>query len=116
MTKCHTQAEAEKIIAELLNSLGYSDVCPRFKSNGIRIENSHTVRSAQHRISVCRVLERTDGFSLSAGVMSAEWVGHNIAARMLGLKGAKSADIEFDGDMRWYVRLFATLLDIMGIH
>lgn len=111
----YTQAEAAKLIDELLKSQGYSDVRLRFKPNGVRLENSYLVRSAQHRLSVCQVLEQTEGFSQRAGVMSAEWFGHNMAARFLGLTGAKSADIEFDGDPRWYVRLVALWLYKLGI-
>lgn len=116
MSERYSHDEAAQVIGDMLKAQGYSDVRPRFKPNGIRLENSYTVRKARHRLSVCEVLERTEGFSHSAGVMSSEWFGHNVAARLFGLKGAKSADLEFDGDHRWFVRFCAKLLDKIGIH
>ena len=115
MEKQFTREEAIMEAEALLTEAGFEDVRLRFGTDGVHIENSCLVRKSGLRLSVCRILERTEGFSRTAEDLSAEWLGHNAFYRVTRHPGAKSADLEFTGDKRSLVRIAAKVMAKLGI-
>ena len=109
----HEAAKAETAV--ILRREGLTGPDLRFGETGVHIESSCLVRKRRLRMEICGVLSRTEGFSRSAADMSAEWLGHNIYYRLTRHPGAKSADIEFTGDKRWYVKLAAKVMGAVGL-
>lgn len=116
MEKLLTHEEAVIEAEALLRSAGLDSVNIRFGTDGAHIENSYLVREKRLRLDVCRVLERTEGFTRPAARMSSEWLGHNIFYRLTRHPGAASADIEFEDDKRLVVRMGERIMDLMGLH
>ena len=115
MEKRFSHEETVKKAEALLKERGVGGVSLRFGADGVHIGNSCLVRDRSLRYEICLLLEKTEGFSRPAAEMSAEWLGHNVYYRLTRHPGAASADVEFDGDKRWYVRLPAKLMAKLGL-
>lgn len=117
-----TQEEALDRINGLLKEKGYSEASAKYNyeggsASGIRVQNSHTVRSSADRMEICRVLEQTEGAKRSAGNLSAEWAGHNFVFRLFGHNPeVGSADLEFARDKRGVIRSVTAIMDFLGLH
>ena len=114
--KRYSKADAQAIINGLLSDEGYSDVTLSFERTAVHITNSYKVKSRDLRMRICSILSETEGFSQSAGELSAEWLGHNMFNSVIKNRGTMHADLEYSGDPRRPIRLLSSIMNRLGLH
>ena len=81
-------------------------------NTGVVINNSYLVTDKYVRQKISVMLENTGLTEYTAGVISAEWLGHNML--IWAYDGAKKFDFEFAGDGRSYVKVGSYLIYVFG--
>ena len=90
-----------------------------FGKTSVRVVDSYKVKDRADRLRIIKAIQ----YELSAqGVstrettsMEGEWLFHNIAYAMYGIKQAKDVDLEYEKDERWYVVLISEILGVTGL-
>ena len=107
----YTAKEAVDAINKYLSDKGYADASARTTTKAFVIENSYTVTSRDDRFYISTIISRTKGVNREASNISAEWFGHNV---FFFTKRGQTAELEKDGDTRWWVTLPTKALEELG--
>ena len=125
IAESYTESEAKTAIDEILADYGTNEnatVAVTFKSETqvAKIENSYLVNNRYDRIRVSAIISRTENITnRSAFDLSAEWSAHNVAYQITGLfpgwkESARTVDLNYVRDDRWYVQLATKAFYVLG--